>query len=304
MDLETTTEGTEAQEPSDLELIQATRTTEKASTPEEKPAAATEPETVPESPEADPKEEELQRLKRIIATDPQKRALYEQERYGVQPVAPQPKQAQQEAPKPKSLDEAFAEAFQGDDYDPFNMAHQAFITQFHLNPAMAYIDEVKAIDKQQEQQQRQRQIEQIATDADTSVQKLFIAQLPALEEWLKAESPSLEQKTLLEMMTRSFQAKLFEAFPEREDQSHLRLWMNPDVHQDVVRQVMPEVKQLASKLGLLEASLPAPKVNKDMARESYVESSNAVPAGAPVNPFDEALAKDDYAAAFGAIRQM
>jgi len=312
------TEGTEsiqtqAAEPTDLELIQAARTpTEEPTEVAQEPAGEPVTEQQPTGANGanlpadgvDPVQEELQRLKRIIALDPQKRAQYEAEKYGIQPQAPQPVQEQEQTTqKELSLEDEFAQAFPGEEYDPWSIKHQAFIQKYHLRPAFDYISQTQQVEQEHTQRQQAEQNAKQVENLNKGVQEQFAKGLPIVSELLAAESLNDEQQLLLDTMERKFQQALMEAFPPRQDGAHLKLWSNPDVHKEIVSQVLPSVKNLAQKLGLFDPPKPKPPVNQAMAREAYVEPSNAVPATTG-NPFDEALKKDDYASAFAAIRKM
>lgn len=271
----------------------------------DEPVVEAEPEQPqPPAPPEEPQEEaipdpneEIQRLQRIIATDPQKRALYEHEKYGI--PLPQPtQQAEQVQSGELSLEDAFANQFPGEDFDPFNMKHQAFLQQMNLKPAFSYIEQLQKEEQELEKRQAMEANRQAVENLNKGVQDLFTKGLPIVGDLLKAESLTDEQAFLIDAMESKFQKALVERFPERPDGSHIRLWASPEVHKEIVREILPPLKQLAAKLGLAQEA--SKTVNQQVARETYVESSNAVPSTTG-NPFDDALAKGDVASALDAF---
>jgi hypothetical protein len=279
-------------------------------TPASEPAPADQGQPTQPTPEQTPSElEELkqanERLRRLIAQDPQALAGYAQQTYGVPlPQAPQqapPAQQPIAAPEaPKSIEDAFAEAFPGEEYDPYNIRHSAFLNNFNLKPAMSYIEQLKQQEQKEQERLVQQQAEQQIDALAVQVEDIFTQKMPFFKDILEAgDNLSPKQKFVANETRELFQQTLTQMFPANQmvnGQPFNPLWVMPEAYHEVVAVIAPQVAKMAAEMGL---DKPKPKVNADMAKDAYVESPNAVPT--PTNDFAAAIQNYDMATMIEAI---
>jgi hypothetical protein len=264
----------------------------------EQPPAETPP--VEPAPEAAGQQFDAERfalLERIVATDPSMRAQYEMERFGVAPMqAPmqQPMAYPQQA-QPGQPGQALPPPQQGqipefqDGYDPYNPQHTAqlvgAILQQSLAPFQEFIHHTQQKDVQYEQQSLLHQVNQVETQVDQLVNK----QYPGY-----AEDPLLKR-----VVQEEFQNYLAQRYPCPQGQPYNPIWMHPLAHEEALSKIAPQVRQYYARL---KGALPAQAAtNTAMAREAYVEGSNAVVSQG--NPFADAEKKGDILGMVTAIRK-
>lgn len=279
---------------------ESTETTSGSSEPTETSETPAQGETPSQSSEA-PKATELQSVKesdelgdiqRVIASDPYLRAQYKSQKTGlpveaflVPPPEAQPQaapvqqqQIQQVQPQPKTLEEMFPEGF--DAYDP---KHQALMIQSQLGEALSPF--AAFIQQQQAEIAYQQQVMQ---------QQAGEAQRSKLVDVLDTMVPGIKALDALppEKMTAEHMA--FGAFVEQRLAQELAQ-VNPAYARDervlnaMLKQIEPEVKALASKLGIVQGK---PVANNQALASSHVESSTATQQ-ASGSQFDELLKKGD-----------
>lgn len=246
-----------------------------------------------------------ERLRRLIATDPQKLNEYTQQFYNAPvPQVPQaPPSVQQpiaQPEAPKSIEDAFAEAFPGEEYDPYNIRHSAFLNNFNLKPAMSYIEQLKQQEQEAYERQIQQQAEQQLDSLALTVEDIFTQKMPFFKDILEAgEKMDSKQAFVAHQTKEMFQRALTQMFPANQmvnGQPFNPLWVMPEAYHEVVAAISPDVVKLAADLGL---DKPKPKVNAEMAKDAYVESPNAVPT--PANDFAAAIQNYDMATMIEAI---
>jgi hypothetical protein len=281
--------------------------------PETEVSPAAEPTSLPADPTpAEPTEPdpvntlktEVDDLKRIIASDPTLRQQYYQSRYGIAPVAPPQPQQQYSQPEPQPAPQQTAGGYESlfpEGYDPYNPEHAAKLLQAQLTPFASFIEEQRQQDAYAQQQQQQTQTQQQVANADKHMVELLDKQVPGYQAIVTMESGRTpEQKDYVALVENTLYRELGTRFPPRQDGSHLAFWLNPKVHQEVVSAISPQLKRYAQILGISSAP-PAPAtVNREMAREMAVESSNAVPVSTG-NAFSQAAKKNDVAGMVAAI---
>lgn len=291
MNLETTDE-------TDLELIENLSNHEPEPPTEAEPV---EPAAAPEPvEEVNPQEAEIQRLRRVIATDPNLRQAYEAEQYreyGIEnpyyPQAQQPQQPTQAQGQQAQPGQQPQLPFSLDDYNPTDPAHQmalfGYLLKQELSPFSQYIDSVQAQEASFQQQQRVQQVNEM----DAGLNKALDKYVPGFSE-MSPEALTEEQELLVSSFHQLFQKELFAKCPPNRTmngQPYNPLWEHPKVHQEIISKIGPRVQQRAQKLGLYQPGTQQ-KGSKALARETYVESSNAVPSNNR-NPFEAAYEADD-----------
>lgn len=276
------------------------------------PAEQTPTEEVVETP---PQEDELDLLKRVIATNPEMRDIYLAEKYGVpMPQAPAPQQQQpalqqqyqHHQPEPVAAELPFAL----DDYDPTNAEHQmamfGHIIQSmvmpQLVPALQYVQQLQQQDQISAQQYTEQQYYQEAEKANDSISELFDKEIPGFKDAYQAyrsDTATMEQIAFGTLAEKLFTDKLREKLGGLDADTARKLQLNPKIHQEVAAQIAPKLKALAPKFGLTPAQAANP-VNQAKAREAFTEPSNAVPAST-TNPFNAAYEKGDV---YGMVRAL
>lgn len=255
-------------------------------------------EDVPESTETEAVEEQVNEevvtekpdeLQELIASDPALAEKYLAEKYG---VAPQ--QQEQPVQEPVQQQQAQAEPvknelpFAPEEYDPMNIQHQQALVQQTiaqaLEPALDYINHLKAQEDQEYRQMQHQQIQQ----TETSLRNEMDKHLAGFTDLASKPNPTVEEAAVVKMAFEKFEATM-RKFPSDR-------WNNPELQKDVLRLIAPDVKQLSSKLGI---GKPKGK-SKTQLQEDYVEPSSAVPAGSP-NAFEKAFQAGDSDAMFDAV---
>lgn len=261
--------------------------------------------------EAEQLKADNERLRRLIATDPAKLNAYTQEAYGVQPPSPQQWQAPQQAPQyappapqappaaPKSIEEEFAEKFPNEDYNPYDLRHSSFVQSFNLRPAMSFIDQQLAFEKEQSETAQRQQAEAHLDGLAGQVETIFTEKMPFFKDILESEKPTAKQTFLQDQTSKLFQQTLQGMFPPNQEvngQPFNPLWVMPEAYHEVVNAIAPEVGRIAEELGL---NKPAKKIPQAMINDQFVESPNAVPL--QTNDFSRALQDNDMATLVNAI---
>lgn len=253
--------------------------------------------------QVDPKEAELEALRRLIAMDPQKRHQYEIEKYGESSVKYQPVQSQPQEPQYQQPIQQQPQAqsglqlpFDPSEYDPTNAEHQigmmAAIMQHQLGqqlaPAMTYIQHLQ----QQEAAEQMNAVQGQYVELDKQIHKSMDSFVPGFSEW--AVKPKSDEEIIVrEIAYSKFKETLQNEFPPNDVDQFGRpfnsLWKNPKVHADILQRIGPNVKSMASRLGIVnKAASGGHQADQGM----HVEPSSAVPATTR-NSFDEAHKKGD-----------
>ena len=247
------------------------------------PEPTPEPEAVTPEPEviAEPEEDEVTKLRRIIATDVNLRTSYVQDQYGYPPQAPVPQPPQVQPVEPQL-------PFRPEDYDPYNYEHQSALLQHQvsqaLTPALQYIQQLQERDQTYEQQQQQAEAQQKLQARQQMMEKY----VPGFSGYVNSISP--EEQAVAVFADRQFLKLLSTVDPP--------LQTSPQVHEHILRQIAPKVKSLAVKLGIGTQN-GTPKATTTPS-EVYVEPSNAVPVST-ANPFDAAYERNDVLGMISAI---
>lgn len=239
-----------------------------------------EPATESESPDA---AEELrlenERLRRLIATDPQRRLAYESERFG---PPPQTQFASPQQPQQPQNDPALP--FGEEDFDPTDMRHMqallAHAVSQQLQPANQYITALQQRDMMEAQEQEQRNLQNLVTDVQKGIEK-FVPDLYAGEM-------TPERVAMCDLAKQMFARELQGSYSEY-------LWANPMAHQEVLKKVGPQIQKMAERLGVTK---PTANGNK---RQMFVESVSTEPGGNP-NMFEKAHKKGDVLGMLSALR--
>jgi len=252
------------------------------------------------SPPAD-ENAELERLRRIVATDPVRRQAYEQEvlaQYGYQtqaPPPPQPSAQQQQAQSPQY-------PVNPDEFDLTNMDHWmqvvGHVVEQKLNPAFQFIDEQKRDNEAYLQRQAMEHVVQnqklLLDEIEKQVpgySKAF--QLYPGQGYQLAEGVTPEQEMLATYANTLFNRQIA-SFPQQ-------LHGDPRVLKDVLTRIAPQLKKQAARLGISQGAQAA-GMNPAIQRETYVETSNVAPTVSQ-NMFSKALEKHDDVGMMAAIRK-
>jgi hypothetical protein len=273
------------------------------------PVATPEPEAPPvsEAPKAEPQDDvqaELDRLKRVIAQDPNLRANYMAEKFGhlqpqpiVQQPAPvyQPPQQQQPQFQPPVQQQAPQLPFDPAEYDPLDPSHQVALVTHIMQQQLAPFSEFVNQSKQQEAHYQQQQAQQRIDQLESEIRAKLNTVLPGFAESFKPTA-TFEQQMLRDSAINAFSRQM-EQYPQE-------YWGNPAVHQDVINKIAPQLNQAAQRLGLLTAqSSTANDAAQAMAREMQVVSGNAVPVST-ANPFTKAAEQGDLLGMMAAVSKV
>jgi hypothetical protein len=278
-------------------------------TPAEAQTSAGEAQPEPQASEAtvsepDPKDQEIELLRRAVAANPQMRHEYEMAKFG-QSSLPQPPQYQQPQPvyqEPEPQPEPqndWSLPFAPEEYDPADPRHQMQLVQSvvanqvtqALQPALEYIEHLK----QQDAQEQQTQLYQQVNTMETEIHKQMDSFVPGFSDMYGQEQHTPEQQMVANYAYEVFGNTMKSMYPPTVQNGYGQavnpLWGNPKVQAEVIKQIGPQVKAIASRLGLSQPTAQAP-VNPQMAREAYVEPSNAVPS-VNANAFETAAQHND-----------
>jgi hypothetical protein len=252
---------------------------------EESPASPAEEAPTAPAQVVDPKAEELEFLKRVIASDPVKRQQYEAslyQKYGEPYVPPVPQQEEpkedQPNPQTKPAFQPIQLPFEPDEYDATSFEHQVgligtvvqhVIPQVMsqvLQPFQVFIDEQRQYDQQQAQQQQQAEQYNRASAIANSIGEI----VPGFKEITDLQSYNADQELFLK-----YAADRYLAAAQNYPQG---LWMNAQVSKEIASQIAPELNRFGNALGVFQAQTATPVNNSQVkTRESYVEGANAVP---------------------------
>lgn len=252
----------------------------------------------------DPKEEEIELLRRVIAADPAKRHEYEMAKYGQTslpqaPQQPQPPQAPPQQVQEQPVAQSYELPFAPEEYDPTSFEHQqhllghlvAPMIQQALAPALEYIQELKQQDAQEQQQGFHQQVDTM----ESELHKMMDQHVPGFSEMYGSEKHTPEQETVANFAYNKFTETLKQLYPptvkNQFGQAVNPLWGNPKVQAEVIGKIGPQINQIASRLGIAPTAKPK-ALDPTIAKEAYVEGSNAVPA-VNQNAFEVAAEKGD-----------
>lgn len=263
------------------------------------------PPSTPAEPQPDPKDEEIDALRRVIAANPQMRHNYEMAKYGQSSLPVEQLQPQQPAqPTPQQQAQSTQQAapdlsFSPEEYDPTNLDHQrsllghvvAPMIQQALAPALEYVNSLK----QQEAQESQQAIYQQVDSLETELHKMMDTYVPGFSDIYGKEQYTPEQEAVANLAYKKFSETLQKAYPPTVQNEYGQwvnpLWSNSKVQAEVIGKIGPQVAQIANRLGISQS--PPPKsIDPTIAKEAYVEGSNAVPSGTK-NAFEAAAEKGD-----------
>lgn len=292
--------------------LEPSQGTEPTATPEQPAESASAPQTPAPSETTQGQEQaELERLRRIIATNPQYRQDYEQQLLAEYGYAPEPVQPYaQPAPQPvqqyqqPQQQPAQQLPFDPQEFDITNYEHLSgllsHMLEQRLQPAFEFINEQK--------QEEARLMQQQAIQQITESQKLLLdeieKQVPGYSKAFEfvpgqgyglAEKVSEEQMAVVQHANTLFGQELAN-FPKQ-------LHQDPRVLKDVLNRIAPRVKKLADRLGISQGQPQTQSINPAMQQASYVETSNAAPVQSS-NMFTEALKRHDDVGMMAALRRM
>lgn len=220
---------------------------------------------------------ENERLRRLIATDPQRRMAYESERFG-----PPPQQRQ--APPQQQQENSPTLPFGQEEFDPTDLTHMQALLQYavaqQLQPANQYIQSLQQRDQQEAQEAEQRQMQELVSDVQKGIEKY----VPGLF----GGEMTPDKIAMADLAKQMFARELQGSYSEY-------LWANPMAHSEVMKKVGPQIQKMAERLGVHK---PAANGNK---REMYVESVSTEPGSSP-NMFDNAHKKGDVLGMLSALR--
>lgn len=292
-----------------LSLISALRNetaAEPEAAPETPPAAEPAAPSAEPAPEPEPAQEDTEAeaearrnaLLREIAMDPAQTQQYVQQQYYQQPPAQQAPQ-QQEPSEPSSIDEAFAQEFPGEDYDPYSLKHNAFIQRYNLQPFQEFV-------AQQEQENQQIQAQQQAQQAQQMAQQVNQKAVAFLDTYVPGFAAMAEKLTKNESLTAIERAVFNEAVNAESFylQHYPQALYDVQLRAQIAQQIGPHLKKYASDLGLVSQPKPqlTPEAKQQIRQESYVEPSNAVPSASGASAFDKALERGDSLSMIRALR--
>lgn len=247
--------------------------------PSEAPeAVTTEQPTTPEEPS------EVEVLKRVIATHPELRERYVSEKFGIQYIPPQQQQPQYQ--QPAQQPQAPQLPFNAEEWDPFNMEQQSALMSHQLSQALAPAMQFIQQQQQENQMYAAQQQQQVISERETETRKLMDEHIPGFSQLASARDEgkaSMLERALLDTAYQRFTEEMQKGFAPDH-------WFNPRVQQEVLRQIAPEMKQLADKLGVSAQTVTATPAPKPPG--SYVEPSAPVPQQSG-NAFDAAYKKGD-----------
>lgn len=292
----------------DLSATTALRDEAEAPAPEAAPA---EPAATEEAPEVSDEEAETRRnaLLREIAMDPGLTQQYVQQQYQPPVYAPAPAPAQYQEPQAPEL------PFDEFSFDPNNPEHhKALITQI----AAPLFDQVQQVNQRFQQEEQARQAQQMQAVAQQANEKAVafldtyvpgfagIADKLSKGETLKAAERAVfnEAVNAESAMFNGYAMQMAQQAGIPYQQAYDYVTHNVQIRAQIAQQIGPQIKTYAKEIGLVsqptsKPQLP-PEAQKQMKREMYVESSNAVPA-ANAGGFEKALESGD---AFQMIRAL
>lgn len=285
----------------ELDLISDLRNPEPAAEPVAEPA---ETPVTEEPPIDDEKEAESKReaLLREIAMDP---GLTQQ--YATQQAQP----AQQE--------QAIELPFDEFTFDAGNPQHMQALLDARLaevgGPLFDKLDKIAQRFEQEEQIKQQQQFEQAAEHANKKTVEFLDTYVPGFNDIAQkfmgdqvitpVEEAVFNKAVNLESaMFQSFAQQLAMQHQVHPAQAYNFVTNNVQIRAQIAQQIGPEIKKYAQALGLVAQPKPAitPEQKQVMKQESYVESSNAVPANT-VTSFEKALASGNELQMIQALRQ-
>lgn len=293
---------------------EAPQPTQTANEPEPNAPAAPATSEPPPASDPDPRDTELEELRRVIAADPYKRHAYEMQKYGQSAVDPYQafsQQAQRET-APQTTEQVQTPWNDDNPFDVTDPRHLQYMleqaVESKVNPALEYIQQL-----QQEEQHlaQQRQVRE-AQEAQEKVEKAIASQvekyIPGYSDIHSSEQVTNEQYALRQSVQGLFQKEMFANHPPSQQLPDGRpfnpLWYNERVQKEIIDRIGPTVQTMARQLGIQSGQQVKPQTPPQAV---YVEQANNVPSD-HANPFDKASkqyaktgSKSDLANAFGAI---
>jgi hypothetical protein len=252
------------------------------------------------APPVDETKEELARLQRVIAQNPQLSAVYEAEKYGIQAQPAPQAPAQQPAPVAPPSEPVSLEAIFGDDgFDPYNLNHQYAVQQHaikaELSPLLEYVQKLQ----QQEQVIGYQEQAQQVNEAEKHIHTLIDGHLHGFKDFYGNYLNGAKLSPKEEIIAASIETQAAKALGQLPQ--HLRL--NPIAQKEAINSIAPFIKQLASELGYSSAQTQASTQKADAAtREIYVEGTGAVVAPS-VDGYSKAAKRNDLAGMLDALVQ-
>jgi len=293
-----------------LGMISDLRTAEPSA---ESPAEPPQPSPAPAEPPAEEQpaevsdqeaEERRNQLLREIASDPLLTQQYAQGQFYPQ---------QEEEVQPFQL------PFDEDSFDPTNPAHQQALFDARLmeigGPLFEKINQIAQRFEQQEQLAQQQAFQQQAQQANQKTVALLDTYVPGfsgiaekdVDSWSPVEEAVFTLAANMENnLVQQYAGAIVQNNPGVSfDQAYSFALNNTQIRAQIAQQIGPDLKKKAAALGLVSqprtAQLTAEQ-KQVMKQESYVESSNAVPA-VTAGSFDKALESGDSFQMIRALRQ-
>lgn len=293
------TEGTEPASPAPANLENPPAPT---AAPAGEPAAQATPNPEPSAPGTPDPLQEVELLKRVIATDPAMRDRYVAEKLGIPQAYPQYQQPQVQAPayqqQPQAQQPQQPELPWNDEnpYDPTDATHQmammGYMLQQNLAPFAQFVQQQQQENQQFQQQQQQARISELENQTRNAMEQ----HLPGFTQMaaaLDSRTATPDQEMLLNFAYNKFTEEMHRSY----NPAH---WHQPRVQQEVIRSIAPTIKSLADKLGILTPSATPNPQAAPPKPGMYVEPSTPVPQ-ATKSDFDAAYQRKDITGMISAI---
>ncbi len=245
-------------------------------------------EPAPEQSTPPERDVELERLRRVIAGDPNLSSRYEQEiyrEYGQPYQPPQPVQQQAQA-QPQQTQTEPQLPFDEATFDPTNVQHMAALMNYQLSQQLKPFGDYIQQDQEREQRYQKEQADRLMMEREVAVHETLDQHVPGYKDVLLSQNPTPEQVALYNTAQALFTQTVRQGYPEG-------LWLNEKVHKEVAARIAPQLKQVAGRLGLLKEAAKAAE-----SKGFHVETSSTVPpaqAGGKRNLFAAAAEKGSLA---------
>lgn len=291
--------------------LRGTETTTEQTTPVNTETTETPTEQTTTEPADNEADAEARRtaLLREIAIDPALTNQYIQQTY----QAPQ-QQVQQQT----QVDQAPVLPFDEFSFDPANPAHQQAMLDARLNevggPLFQKIDVLAQRFEQEDQQRQAQQMQQAMQQTNEKIVDLLDTYVPGLrslaDKMTKNETTSAKERAV---WTEAVNAETYhmqviaQQIAQQENvpfqQAYNYVSHNGQLRAQISQQIGPYLQDFAKDIGLVSQpkSTLTPEQKQQIKRESYVESSSAVPASAAGN-FEKAAKKGDSLSMIAALR--
>ncbi len=260
-----------------------------------------------ENPTPEPQsDDEVARLRRVIAMNPQLRQAYEADKFGI-PIESPPQQQQPpmpQVPQAPAATEPFDpnKLFGGEEYDPYNPQHAIALQNHLLQQQLAPFAEFIQSQQQENEQLAALQEQQQFTNLERGIDDMMDKEIGGYRGWLSTDTP--ESRFVIDEAGRKFSEVMQQLYPPNQraanGQVYNQVWYLPKAQEEVIKKIAPDVKKLAGRFGLNGKSTQSQQVDPVLAADMRTVSSNAVPAQT-VNAFDIAHKKGDVAAMFAAL---